>query len=311
MATISLPGVRPSQPAAASSETAEAITTAMASAAPSRLVSALETIARVGGISASAGLGGSVFASAASGFSFLACAGSSTAPAPAPPSPKLKPSKGSLRLVLKAPIFTGPASPYSDGASAGGDSAGDASGGGGGTASAASACTGGGCFEGGFLGGGPEGSSLTSRSMSSKLGIGFDTPADFGGGGVLAGPRSASGASPVSSAMPKRSFASSRRAAPLGPLRTAAAGRDDAAGREAGEGGGRDAEPPGRPTGPVLGRATCAASSEDISMVLPGPGAGASGAAPGLRTWKTFLQEVQRTRTPRSVTLSSAMRNFD
>ena len=27
-------------------------------------------------------------------------------------------------------------------------------------------------------------------------------------------------------------------------------------------------------------------------------------------TWKTFLQDVQRTRTPFSVTLSSAMRNF-
>jgi hypothetical protein len=34
-------------------------------------------------------------------------------------------------------------------------------------------------------------------------------------------------------------------------------------------------------------------------------------AAPGLRTWKTFLQDVHRTRTPRSVTLSSAIRNFD
>ena len=46
-------------------------------------------------------------------------------------------------------------------------------------------------------------------------------------------------------------------------------------------------------------------------MVLPGPGAGSVDAAPGFLTWKTSLQEVQRTRTPRSVTLSSAIRNLD
>jgi hypothetical protein len=44
-------------------------------------------------------------------------------------------------------------------------------------------------------------------------------------------------------------------------------------------------------------------------MVLPGPGPDAA-AAPGFFTWKTFLQLVQRTRTPRSVTLSSAIRNL-
>ena len=33
--------------------------------------------------------------------------------------------------------------------------------------------------------------------------------------------------------------------------------------------------------------------------------------AAALRTWKTFLQDVQRTRTPLSVTFSSAMRKRD
>lgn len=46
-------------------------------------------------------------------------------------------------------------------------------------------------------------------------------------------------------------------------------------------------------------------------MVLPGPGPASEAAVPGFFTWKTFLQDVQRTRTPRSVTLSSAIRNFD
>ena len=45
-------------------------------------------------------------------------------------------------------------------------------------------------------------------------------------------------------------------------------------------------------------------------MVVPGPGAGSVAPLPGFRTWNTFLQEVQRTRTPRSVTFSSAIRNF-
>ena len=46
-------------------------------------------------------------------------------------------------------------------------------------------------------------------------------------------------------------------------------------------------------------------------MVVPGPGAGSVAPLPGFRTWNTFLQDVQRTRTPRSVTFSSAIRNFD
>lgn len=45
-------------------------------------------------------------------------------------------------------------------------------------------------------------------------------------------------------------------------------------------------------------------------MVLPGPGTGSVDCEPGFLTWKTFLHEVQRTRTPRSVTFSSAMRNL-
>ena len=45
-------------------------------------------------------------------------------------------------------------------------------------------------------------------------------------------------------------------------------------------------------------------------MVVPGAD-GSDAAAPGFRTWKTFLHDVQRTRTPRSVTFSSAIRNFD
>ena len=77
------------------------------------------------------------------------------------------------------------------------------------------------------------------------------------------------------------------------------------AGRAA-AGAGREVAP-----GRAAGRATAAAPSEDRSIVWPGPGAGSLDDAPGLRTWKTFLHDVQRTRTPRSVTLSSAMRNFD
>ena len=228
------------------------------------------------------------------------------------------PSKGSL-AGLNAPIFTGPSSPSAPGPWSGGG----ASGGGSATGcdSAAAASTGGGLgigldggrgigLEGGRDGTGGSGSS-TSRSMSSKLGTGLLTPAFTGGGGgggdtLDGGARSPSGASPVSSAMPKRSSASRRRAAPL-PLRAATPGGRDAA------------------EGPLAGRAreaaagrdwalpTCAASSEERSIVLPGPGAGSAEATapPGFRTWKTFLHEVQRTRTPRSVTFSSAIRNLD
>ena len=125
---------------------------------------------------------------------------------------------------------------------------------------------------------------------------------------------SPSGASPVSSAMPKRSSASSRRAAPS-PERCA--GRLVAPGRTGPVAGRGDDEGAtglvmGRvPTGPVRGFCAAAASSAEISMVSPGPGPGSEPAEPGFFTWKTFLQLVQRTRTPRSVTFSSAIRNLD
>src|SRR5207248_11042049 len=72
-----------------------------------------------------------------------------------------------------------------------------------------------------------------------------------------------------------------------------------------------EGRPPDFTPVPEPGLPTAEAPSEERSMVVPGPGAGSVAPLPGFRTWNTFLQEVQRTRTPRSVTFSSAMRNFD
>src|SRR5437763_2098811 len=273
------------------------MTTAMASAAPTRPVSALETRSRPGGISGTAGGAGSVGAAVAGSppLFFFGCPAKSIAPGPA--SPRFIPSNGSLSSApLNAPSVieasSAAAAVSSDAAGEGGSSAG----GGGGRL----ALTG---PVGGFGGGGPEGSSFTSMSMSSKFGIGF-AAAGFetgpvGGLDEAGGAMSASGASPVNSAMPKRSSASSRRAVPFG-LRAAVAG----AGREAvgaGRAGagreapaGRAAAGAGREVAPgrAAGRATAAAPSEDRSIVWPGPGAGSLDDAPGLRTWKTFLHDV-------------------
>jgi len=79
----------------------------------------------------------------------------------------------------------------------------------------------------------------------------------------------------------------------------------------AGRTGPVEGRPPDFPPAPEAGLATVEAPSDERSMVVPDPGDGSADPLPGLRTWNTFLQEVQRTRTPRSVTLSSAMRNFD
>jgi hypothetical protein len=104
--------------------------------------------------------------------------------------------------------------------------------------------------------------------------------------------------------MPKRSSVSALLPPPFAEANGLAvvAGGRAAAGFAAGRGGGeeRGAE-----------RARAAASSGDDSTVLPAPAGGSAGTTPDLRTWKTFLHEVQRTRTPRSVTLSSAIRNLD
>src|SRR5439155_20914533 len=68
-------------------------------------------------------------------------------------------------------------------------------------------------------------------------------------------------------------------------------------------------------SGSVVGRdpaaafATADAPRADRSMVVPGPESGP--AAPGFLTCKTLLHDIQPTRTPRSVTCSSAIRNFD
>jgi hypothetical protein len=163
--------------------------------------------------------------------------------------------------------------------------------------------------------------SLKSNSRSETSAAGCAGFAAGGGGGGAPSRLPESGASPVSSAMPKRSSTSSRRSAPFGLCCVAAfAGRDAP---------GRTGPVPGRTgpvegfTGPVEGRAaglpappspdlaTAAAPSEDNSIVEPGLGVESAAAAPGLRTWKTPLHAVQRTLTPRSVTLSSAIRNFD
>src|SRR3954466_12114432 len=261
---MSLPGPRPSQLAAESSESAETITTTMASAPIRRPVRALEIIALArggsdsGGRSMRSGVACAGDGVAAAGVCFRgACGGVGSSSG----SPKLRPSKGSD----SAPAV--PAAWGSGAASSGG-------GGGGG--------------EGASCAGGATGSSPRSNSRFPYPAAGF-VLAGGGGGGA------ASGASPVNSAMPKRSSASRRRAA-ASPLRTAA-GRG-AAGRGAWDAGAREA-----------GRATGDAASVERSMVTPG---GPSTAPePGRRAWNTFLHEVQRTRTPLSVTFSSAMRNLD
>ena len=136
---------------------------------------------------------------------------------------------------------------------------------------------------------------------------------------------SPSGDSPVSSAMPNRSSAAGRRpfAGAAAPGTCAESGFAPGAGLAAAAGRGKGgAGGPARRAGAATlpapsavlrgeGLASAAASSAESSMVLPGPGAGSLVVAPAFLTWKTFLQLVQRTRTPRSVTLSSAMRNFD
>src|SRR5471030_1417717 len=208
---MSLTGPNPSQPAAASSESAEMITTAMASAAPSSPVSALETIARPGGISTSGGVAGlsvsavaapaapaasAAFAvraatsalAASASLSFLGWVASSMAPVPG--SPISIPSNGSLSAVLKPPSMT--CSPDLEGGSGGGASR---AGGGLDFASAAASFA-------------ADGLTSSSRSMLSKFGIGFALTAGFDAFGVRRG--LAAGASPVSSAMPKRSSVSTR-----------------------------------------------------------------------------------------------------
>src|SRR3954466_13412783 len=261
---MSLPGPRPSQLAAESSESAETITTTMASAPIRRPVRALEIIALArggsdsGGRSMRSGVACAGDGVAAAGVCFRgACGGVGSSSG----SPKLRPSKGSD----SAPAV--PAAWGSGAASSGG-------GGGGG--------------EGASCAGGATGSSPRSNSRFPYPAAGFVLAGAGGGGG-------GAGASPVNSAMPKRSSASRRRAA-ASPLRTAA-GRG-AAGRGAWDAGAREA-----------GRATGDAASVERSMVTPG---GPSTAPePGRRAWNTFLHEVQRTRTPLSVTFSSAMRNLD
>src|SRR5438105_3645367 len=293
----------------------------MARAAPRRPVMALESSARAGAISGSAartgpvfgtasrrtgsvlGRTGSVFGRSGSVFGRASVAGFSSAVAPfattADP-PGAIASNGSSNSI-------GPRGSASASATLSGGGIGGSSGGGGGTGS------GGG--EGGraALAGG----SSISRFRSSKpgrLGAGFAAggsgsgPAGAGGAAPMA-----SGASPVSSAMPNRSSASSRRAALSSAWSDAAARTLSVEGRMeplAGRTGPVEGRPPDFPPAPEAGLATVEAPSER-SMVVPDPGDGSADPPPGLRTWNTFLQEVQRTRTPRSVTLSSAMRNFD
>jgi hypothetical protein len=135
-------------------------------------------------------------------------------------------------------------------------------------------------------------------------------------------------ASPVSSAMPKRSFACRRgrgvggTAAPPGRRGASGGALPDRPGGRA-EGGSvapcggtfRGALPGGG--GAVRGAgfppipASSAGSTACISCVVPVMPSVAGLSSPPFLTWKTFLQAVQRTRTPRSVTFSSAIRNFD
>src|SRR5438309_3194558 len=294
----------------------------MARAAPRRPVMALESSARAGAISGSAartgpvfgtacrrtgsvlGRSGSVFGRSGSVFGRASFAGFSSAVAPfattADP-PGAIASNGSSNSI-------GPRGSASASATLSGGGIGGSSGGGGGTGS------GGG--EGGraALAGG----SSISRFRSSKpgrLGAGFAAGGSGSGpaGGGGAAPM-ASGASPVSSAMPNRSSASSRRAALSSAWSDAAARTLSVEGRMepvAGRTGPVEGRPPDFPPAPEAGLATVEAPSDERSMVVPDPGDGSADPLPGLRTWNTFLQEVQRTRTPRSVTFSSAMRNFD
>src|SRR5260221_809727 len=231
------------------------MTKAMASAAPTRPVSALETMSRPGGISGmgAVSIAGSPLAASALAVSALAaspilsrfgCVASSMAPVPG--SPRFMPWNGSWSAVLTAPILTGP--------TAGSLSSGGGGGGGLDRASAAcgslSAGGGGGSLFGGGGGrdafgggggrdGGGSGASSTSRSMLSKFGIGFAAAAlaAADGAGGFEGVGALSGASPVSSDMPKRSSACSRRAAPLAPPRLEAEAGRAAGGGGAGRGG--------------------------------------------------------------------------
>ena len=108
----------------------------------------------------------------------------------------------------------------------------------------------------------------------------------------------ASGASPVSSAIPNRSSASRRRAA-LSRCGQTSVLPERVTTRDALRQPHRDAP---LPTGDAASEVT-----------NPGwcPAAAGSASAPGRRAWKTFLHDEQRTRTPLSVTFSPAMRNFD
>jgi len=204
----------------------------------------------------------------------------------------------------------------------GADPAACAGAGGSGRSSDSSAASGGGSGGSARGGGGraalgDAGSSRSKSRSASAEGTGICAGLVAGAGGGTGGSRSPdSGASPVNSAIPKRSSTSRR---PFSPCCAVPDGRD-APGRTGPVGGltgpveGFIGPVEGRPAPPCLPVPVfemVAAPSEERSTVLPGPGVESPPEAPAFRTGNTLLQPVQRTRTPRSVTFSSAMRNFD